>query len=289
MKTFLSLMAGPGSYQDIDELWTPIKDYFDGITAVYFGARDDMEAQYLEAAKGAGYITYLPYTGRHDLARVCAIHCGVVQNDDIVVVTDTLERPSAIFCRDVDNLLSDQVNTLFFFGKPLAFRYHESITYVGSPHESLQRRDGQMRAIDLAQGWGENKIDEAAIRANVRPLKRDKWHFVRHFARYMLLPWGSNHALLGLEKNGNPADLFPVREAKRLAFRSEMRRRGYPLTVEGLEKMLRGPIDETLRDMINSDRVWSDFYWHVIKGRDVVCGHDDRDMIKDEIPLDNPS
>lgn len=289
-RVFLSLLAGPGSYVDLDELWTPIKDHFDGICAVYFGNQDDIEAKYLEAAKGEGRIIYLPYVGRHDLARNVALHCGVIQNDEIVVVTDTLERPSPVFCRDVGNLLSGQVNILFFFGKPLAFRYHESLTYVGSPHENLRRQDGQMCAIDLAYGWGEDKIDEAAIRANVRPQKRDKYHFVNHFARYMLFPWGSNHALLGLEKNGDPTKLFPIRETKRLEFREEMRRRGYSVDLQGLKKMLSGPIDARLRDLIQGDKVWSDWYWYYIKGRkDVVCGHDDRDMIKDEIPLDIPS
>ncbi len=288
-KTWLTFMAGPGSLVDLKEMFEPIKEYFDGICAVYFGEMGDEEAIYLETNKGAGHITYLPYTGRHDLGRICALHCGVIQDDDIVVVTDTLERPSPAFCRDVGNLLNE-VNTLFFFGKILAFRYHESITYVGSPHESFRRLDGQMRAVDLAQGWGENKVDEASIRANVRPLKRPPDHWVNHFARYMLLPWGSNHGLLGLDKNGDVNKLFPIREAKRLAFKAEMKRRGYPVTIEGLKAMLGGPIDARLRDLIQGDKVWSDFYWHTIKGRtDVVCGHDDRDMIKDEIPLDTPS
>lgn len=286
MKTWLSFMCGSGSLEDIREVFEPIKGFFDGICATCFAEPGSEESLYLEANKGEGYITYLPYTGRHDLGRICALHCGVIQDDDIVVVTDTLERPSPVFCRDVVTLLSGPFNTLFFFGKILAFRYHESITYTGTPHESFRRLDNQMRALDLAQGWGENKIDEGLIRANVRPLKRPPDHWVSHFARYFLFPWGSNHALLGLEKNGDPSKLFPIREAKRLAFRAEMKRRGFPVTIDGLKQMLGGPIDAGLRDFINSDRVWSDYYWHVIKGRELVCGHDDRDMIKDEIPLD---
>jgi hypothetical protein len=286
-KIWLTLVTGPGAVDDLRELWEPIKDYMSGICCVCHAEMGSEEALYLEDNKKEGRVIYLPYVGRHDLARNVALHCGVVRDNDIVVCTDTLERPAPAFCRDVSNLLSGQLNTLFFFGKILAFRYHESIIYRGSPHEAFLRQDGQMRAIDLAHGWGENKIHEAEIRANVRPQKRPPDHWVSHFARYMLLPWGSNHALLGLEKNGDPATLFPVREAKRLAFREEMRRRGYPLTIEGLRHMLSGPIDATLRDMIQSDKTWSDWYWYYIKGRkDVVCSHDDRDMIKDEIVLD---
>jgi len=173
MKTFLTLMCGPGSLIDLKELWEPIASSFNGICATCFGERDSPEAQYLETNKGVGYITYLPYTGRHDLGRICAMHCGAIQDNDIVIVSDVLERPSPVFCRDVGNLLSYQINTLFFFSKILAFRYHESATYIGSPHEAFRRLDGQMRGFDLAQAsWGENKLDEAAIRGNVRPLKR---------------------------------------------------------------------------------------------------------------------
>jgi hypothetical protein len=282
-------MAGKGSAEDLRELWEPIKDHFDGICCTYFGEMRDDEAIYLEAEKGEGHVTYLPYVGRHDLARNVGLHCGKIENGDIVVVTDTLERPSPTFCRDVGNLLSGEINTLFFFGKILAFRYHESATYVGTPHERFVRQDGQMWAVDMSHGWGDNKIREAEIRANVRPEKRPADHWVGHFARYMLLPWGSNHALLGLEKNGDPNKLFPIREVKRLAFREEMRRRGYPVTLDGLKQMLSSPIDVKLRDMIQGDRVWSDYYWHVIRGRELVCGHDDRDMVKDEIPIDLPA
>jgi hypothetical protein len=166
------------------------------------------------------------------------------------------------------------------------FQFHESMQYVGSPHESFQRLDGQGRVAELSQMWP----DESMVRMNVRPQKRASDHWVSHFAKYMLLPWGSNHSLLGLHINGDVNKLYPIRETKRLAFRAEMRRRGYPLTIDGLRQMFSGPIDATLRDMINSDKVWSDWYWYYIKGRkDVVCGHDDRDMIRDEISLDTPT
>lgn len=287
MRTFLTLVCGDGSYQDLEELWSPIKEHFAGICAVcHTDPPDSMEGMWLERCKGAGYVTYLPYTGRHDLSRICALHCGAIQDSDLVVQTDTLERPSQVFCRDVGDLLSGDLNTLFFFGKILAYRYHESITFRGTPHEAFIRQDGQMRAADLAQGWGDNKIDEAAIRANVRPLKRPSDHWISHFARYMLLPWGSNHSLLGLDKNGDPNKLFPIREAKRLAFREEMRRRGFPVNLEGLRAMCSGPLDQKLVDMINGDKVWADWVQYHIFGNDkVICSHDDRDIIK----VDSPS
>lgn len=284
-KSWLTCVSGPESLIDLREMWEPIKQYFHGICAIYHGKREDEEALYLESSKKDGMIIYLPYVGRHSDSRNIALHCGKIEDGDWVVQTDTLERPQPWFLETIKPALikDGRVNCCLYYGKPFLFQYHESLTYRGTPHEGLFRTDGKMMAIELAHTWP----DESKMRLNVRPLKRPPTHFIDHFARYFLMPWGSNHALLGLEKNGDPNVLYPIREAKRLAFRDEMRRRGFPLTLDGLKRMLSGSIDTKLRDMIQSDKVWSDWFFHHIKGRkDVVCSHDDRDMIKDEIPVD---
>ncbi len=285
-KTWLLLMAGKGSLTDLREIWDPIKHLFNGLSAVYFGDRADEESFYLEAEKGEGIVVYLPYVSRHDLARNVSLHSGVIQQGDWCVVTDTLERPSLKFLTEnlhpiADGSTPQHPNLYLFHNKPFLFQYHESMRYVGSPHETLMRDDQGMRALDLKNGY----TNEADVRDNVRPKKRkDPFHFVEHFLRYMLFPWGSNHSLLGLEKNGDPAKLFPIRESRRLAFREEMRRRGFPLTVEGFKSMVGGELDDTLKQMIQSDKVWSDAYHYLVKGRtDVVCSHDDKDII----PLDS--
>lgn len=282
MKTFLTLIAGEGSAADLSEIWEPIKEYFDGICATCFAEMGSEEALYMEENKGAGHIIYLPYVGLHDIARNAALHCGKIEDDDIVVVTDVLERPSPTFCRDVSNLLAGQINTLFFFGKILAFRYHESLSYVGTPHELFNRFDGKMRFIDLAQGWGENKVNEALIRANVRPQKRPSNHWINHYGRYYIsMPYGSNHCLLGNEHRGDPMTLYREREKTRIALREYLRGLGVPLTVEGfIRYMKQNPRDPNLIRFCNAEKITNDLYRvNVLGDTTVNDNHHWRDMV----------
>lgn len=258
-------MAGPGSFQDLDELWTPIQDHFDGICAVYFGSRDDIEAKYLETTKGAGYITYLPYTGRHDLARVCAIHCGAIQHGDVVCQFDTLERLNPEFANEMLGLLDSRINTLFYYGKVLLYEYHESVTFQGTPHEAFRRLDGGTKAVELSQ----YQPDESKVRLNVRPIKRtDPYHWVGHYVRYYLAtPWGSNHCLLGNEHRGDPMKLYQEREALRIEVRDYLRAQGVPLTVDGLRVYLTTkPITEAMKSYIEKECILNDAYRYWVLG-----------------------
>lgn len=290
-RVFLTLMAGPGSLQDLKEMFESIREHFNGICAVYFGEPTDDEADYLEANRGAGRITYLPYVGRHDLARNVGLHCGKIENDDIVVVTDALERPAPTFCRDVGNLLSGDINTLFFFGKILAFRYHESATYVGTPHERFARQDGQMRAADLAHGWGENKIHEAEIRANVRPQKRPPTHYLNHYLRYYIsMPWGGNHCVLGNEHRGDPWALYHEREKIRLELREYLRSKSVSLTPEGfIEYIKANPKDPEIIRCCNAEKITNDIYRvHILGDHAVNDNHHWQDMVTIPVDVVNP-
>lgn len=281
-KLFLTLICGPGSYEDVHELWEPIRDHFDGLCAVCHDAPSSPLAWYLEETKKAGRIIYLPYVGRHDMSRNVALHCGVIEDGDWVMQCDTLERIQPKVLTELVPLLTQLrggVDMYLYYGKPLLFAYHESLSYQGTPHEGLRRLDGCMRAEELSQAFP----DEREIRLNVRPIKRDKWHWVSHYARYMLLPWGSNHGLLGLSDRGDPATLFPAREQARLRFRDEMLQRGFPRTIDGLNAMLKQPLDDKLKSLINSDKVWVDYYrFHVLGERDLVDEH--RWTTKRDIP-----
>jgi len=291
MKIFLTLMCGPGSLVDLTELWEPIKAHFNGVCAVYFGAREDEEAQYLESIRGEGRITYLPYTGRHDLARTICIHNGKIQEGDWCVATDTLERLSPTFLSWAvvanKHMLTDKRNAYpnmyYFYSKPLLFRYHESLIYRGTPHESLVRQDGGGRAMEL-KGYYPNEAD---VRANVRPIKRpDPFHFVDHYGKYYIgQPWGSNHVLLGLDKNGDPQKLFPVREARRLAFREYCRNiLGLKLDVDSVKTYLianQSNLPPDIKKFLREEKILNDLWrYHVLGRRDFVDDHDHRNMVE---------
>lgn len=272
MKLWFTFMAGPNSLEDLHELWDPIKEHFTGLCAVYHGGRDDLEAQYLEANKGEGIIIYLPYVGRHDQSRNVALHCGKIEDGDWVMQCDTLERIPKSFIETwvLKGLMQTKSNMILYYGKPLLFQYHESLQYVGTPHEGLRRQDGQALPIPLEQALP----NESVVRLNVRPQKREPFHWVSHYARYMMMPWGSNHGLLGLSDRGDPAKLFSEREQRRLAFLTEMKRRGYPRTLDGLKRMLSQPLDGTLKDFLNNEKVWQDYYrYHVQGDKTVIDEH----------------
>lgn len=276
-------MSGPHSLDNLKELIEPVCQFFDGIVWTLHDSRVSPEEVYLESVKGQGRIIHWYYCQRHFASRNNYLWCGPIQDGDWCCQIDDLERLNKEFAtglRDFVKLLQvNGYNLASFHQKPFLFEYHESLEYVGTPHESLVRHDGKGRWVELKDMYP----NEADVRLNVRPQKRDipfPYAWVSHYAKYMLGPWGSNAALLGLDTYGNPATLFSPREARRLAFRAEMLKRDFTLTLEGLRLMLSGPIDQTLKDLINGDKVWADFYQHEILGnKAVVHSHLPKDMI----------
>lgn len=230
-------MASEGCYEDLKELIDPIISNFDGIVAVYHNPRDE-GSQYLEQNKKAGKIIYLDYCQRHDFSRNHYLWCGPIKNGDWVVTLDCLERIPICFASKIKDYITQfqqqGVNLVYFHGKPYLFEYHESMIYRGSPHEGLVRQDGKAQIIELNKYF----ID-TECRINMRPIKRDKFHFINGYARYHLFPYGSNNSALGLEKRLNGKsyqDAYIERESDRLEFLAEMDSRGFERTTDGLKK-----------------------------------------------------
>lgn len=271
MRIWLCGMSGPGSANNLRELIDPIKSYFTGVVWTLHDARESPETTYLESVKGAGKVIHYYYHRRHEQSRNQYLWCGPIEQGDWVVSADDLERINPEFAQKLPDLIGEleryEINAAFLFGKHFMFQYHESLRYQGSPHESPVRDDGGLRPIDLQSHFP----DEKQVRYGVRHLKRlDHYHFVGHYAKYFLFPWGSNHALLGLENRGDIRTLFPKREALRLEFLAEMRARGFPRTLEGLKAMLSGPLDDRLKWFLNNEKVWQDYYRYEVLGDKTV-------------------
>lgn len=275
MKVWLIGMSGPDSLANLREMIDPIKEAFAGVVWVLHDAVNSEETQFLESVKGKGKVIYYYYSGRHDVSRNQALWCGPIQEGDWCVDCDDKERIAPSFAHGIllpliKELEAQNINAAFYYGKHFMFKYHGSLRYQGSPHEGITRDDGQLRAIDLKEWYPK----EETVRYGVRNQQRDPFHFVGHYAKYMLMPWGSNHALLGLEERGKPAELFHPREKLRLEFLGEMTKRGFPRTLAGLKDMLSQPLDSTLRHYINHEKVWNDFYrYEVLGDKTVVDEH----------------
>jgi len=283
-KLFLTSMCGPNNETNIREMIEPIIEWLDGIVWVLNDCpTTDGGAVYLESVKGLGKVVHRQWpAGRHWAAMNDTLFTGLMDEGDLVIWTDTLERPMPPFVSRIKGEilpLMDEtgVDCLFYYGKAFLFRYNELLEYRNSPHWTLH-------GFKQAMEWSGIEPDEKKVRFNVRPLKRtNPWHWIEHYVRYMLeYPAGCNHALLGIEKlGGNPAQQFQRREARRLDFRREVKRRGFPLTVAGLKALFSDPnqLDSVLKSYINGDKVWSDAYrlW-ILNDTTMVDTHDPKDM-----------
>ena len=287
MKIWLTLIAGPDSLEDLQELINPVIKYFDGLVVTYHGDFNDPESKYLESQKKDGKIIYLPYGQRQDFSRNAYLYCGPMSNGDWFIQIDTLERLGANFAQKMKKLaneLPDQTksNILFYHGKPFFIEYHESLSYIGSPHPGLQRQDGEGRGFDYTK----IEPDESKVRLNIRPLKRtDPFHWVNHYGTYMIYPFGSNHSLLGLEQRCKTQEEmrtnFDLREKNRMAFIDELAKRGFERTIDGVILMLSEPLDDKIKFFLNSEKVWQDVYrYNVLGDKTVVDEHKWESMIE---------
>jgi len=268
-------MTQAGHEEDLRELCDPLLPHVDGIVAVVHRPCDaDPGLAYLESVKGGGQIIVRDWVQRHHISQSETLYAGVIQEDDIFIISDTLERPNPQFISRLRGDLKEYmwaigVGQILYFGKSYIVRYEETMHYVGSPHWSLA---GCSRsAVEFSGAFP----DESKIRLNVRPLKRkDEYSWIIHYCKYWLYPAGSNHALLGLDHfpPGDRNQQFAIREQRRLAFRRLMRERGFPLTVDGLEAMLREPLDPTVKEHLIAEKILSDYYWF-LQGRGAELKH----------------
>jgi hypothetical protein len=65
----------------------------------------------------------------------------------------------------------------------------------------------------------------------------------------------------------------------RLDFRNLARSRGFELTLDGLNKMLSGPLDDAIKHYLNKEKTWNDYYrYYILKDETVVDTHMPSDM-----------
>lgn len=284
MKLWMCGMSGPGSLEDLKELLEPVKAYVDGIVWVLHDSRDSEEAAYLESVKGAGKVIHYYYSRRHDASRNQYLWCGPIKNGDWIMQCDLLERIPATFAADAGQTAAhfalQGCNIVYYYGKPLLYEYHESLRFVGSPHEGLQRGDGRMRRVEL----NHYLPDEREVRLNVRPIKRpDPLGWVEHYMRYYLFPWGSNQCLLGNENRpweGDPMQIFQRRETLRLEFLDYLARRGVERSVKMVKlHFLVSHWTPELARFVNGDKILNDAWRLWVQGDETVRDHHDyRDL-----------
>jgi hypothetical protein len=280
-RIWLTGMTTNGNGEYLKEGITPILEFFHGLVWTFHDPKPDDEGyQFLIANKGEGQIIARQWVQRHHISMNETLWCGVIQPGDLIVLTDTLEYISPAFAAMIGTEINQFMqeigaDALFYYGKPFIIKYNEYMEYQGSPHFYLM---GVPSGAELSKLGAFS--DENRVRKNMRPIKRpDPYHFVDHYVKYFLYPAGANCQLLGLEKNGDPKQLFPILEQSRLEFRQYLREKELPLTVEGV-KLLMENLDEQGLAFFNKHKELNDFYrYYKLGRRDFKDDHDFKNVV----------
>ena len=271
---YLCGMTSAGNEANLHEMIEPILEYFDGLIWTFHYPKDE-GAEYLEKNRKNGEIIYANYKQRHGFSLQQILWQGSMKEGDLFLILDSAERISKSFCINIlpeliEKMKVNNIAMIANYGKGLLFRFNEQLEFRNSPHWSVTNLDGMSWNIQLSKEdfW------------NVRSETRDEYQFVTHYLKYFLFPAGSNHCLLGLEKNGNPNELFPRREVIRLEFRRELVRRGIDLTPEAVIELFKGNLDDILRLFIVSEKILNDvFRLYVLNDKNFKDDHDFKNMV----------
>lgn len=267
-KPYLCFMAGPNEETNLKELVEPLIPYIRGVCALVHDVQHfDKGVEYLikvNTKLGAGNILEGTY-GRHDASRNRILYETGIQEGDWYCQTDTLERPKPEFFQYFqDYLVKDNpsIDAWYYYGKPFFVKFNETLRYQGNPHESLV---GINRAIELSPYHPDDRV----VRENVRPIKRanDKFHWVSHYLRYLLLP-NSNQNLLGLEHHAQKYS-FEYKENIRKGLINFLVKNKYPRTIDGVLEAMRFKSNE-MRWFASNHKILNDFYRLKILGDETV-------------------
>lgn len=270
---FLCGITSAGNEENLRAMIAPLRKYVDGLQFT-FHEPTDAGYDYLFAERGEGRIVRAEWCQRHGYSMTHYLWQGTMEPGDIFIQLDSAERLSPEFFEDkmpgYVAAMRNNVAMIANYGKGLVYRFNEQLEFRGSPHWYAANLDG----------FSVNEELKPIYFWNVRGEQRDKFQFVSHYLKYYLYPAGSNHCLLGLEKNGDPQRLFPVREARRIDFRKALLKRGVPLTVAGVKTLMAAGIDAELKPFFEQEKILNDAYRHLHLGQtDFPDDHDFKNMI----------
>jgi len=251
---------------------------FDGLAAVDHFSTDGTY-ELLNKRKKDGFVEQIPYWQHHAHSMNHFLFHPKVDENTWIVLRDSGERISENFMLDIrkhiEYLEKGNINTVFHKGKVVMFKRFPNQYFVATPHWGLVGARAQQAEYDGPEFY------------SVRDESRDKFHFIKHYLKYYLI-LDSNHILLGLEKNGPAHELYPKREATRMAFRKYLADQHIDFTAEGvIDHILehKDKLPDALRKFINSEKILNDAYrYYVLNDHDFPDDHDFKNMIKIDFP-----
>jgi hypothetical protein len=275
-KIWLCGITKQGNEENLKELIEPIKQYFNGLVWTFHLPIDE-GSNYLESAKGEGKIIYTDWTQRYDFARNHYLFSNIIKEGDWFFNIDSEERLSKEFCKNLNNYInifeSEGIDSIYYEGKFLAFKFNEWMYWRNSIHEHLI---GSNKGIDLK---GTKPFDDNGIRFNLRNEKRNRFDFVEQALRYYLT-LGSIHCLLACENN---QDFFQRRMQIRTEFRNHILNMGIdPTDTKSIIDFIsQDNLDEITKKCINFEKYLNDAYrYFKLKLEDFDQDFDFKNLIK---------
>jgi len=246
---------------------TSVYDCFDGLIFVDGGSNDGTK-ELLESRKKEGKIIYRNWTNDFDFQNNEILRQGPMKIGDWFFLRDGRERFNHDWVKNVKEYVrefkSNNIRSVFNYGKGFAFEYYDDMHFMGNPHWGMINcRDNK---IDLMNHFSE-KNKEHTWRLKDGEGNRPIWNFIDHFAKYYYVYARSNHLLMGRE---NDRDGFMRAESNRQRFRI------YCATVLNLEFTLDSlknflskgtwKNDPIFIEMFNQEEILKTFYrWHILK------------------------
>ncbi len=287
-KIWLCGLCQPEQYDNIKETVEPIAHLFAGLNYTYSGAKDK-GFDLLESLKGAGQIIYLPkFPGAFDHARNCYLFAGNIEFNDWIVNLDLLEKMSVEFVQHDLPILIKQfdenfIDAVYLHSKILMFKFTDEVCFRGGVHETISEA---RRSVELTRFPAYS--DSSTYFTNLRPLRRDKYHWLGHFVKYYFLRDGSRCCLDGLSHNfTDPKEIqakWVERETRRREFKDYLRNTlKINLDFFAFSDYLianKDSLPAKMKDFINNEKILNDVYRRVVLGQEFEHSHKLSEMIK---------
>lgn len=274
-------ITSKGNEKHLRELIEPIKHLFDGICWVFHeeeGSLTETDGgyqylllevinEYIADGKEGGKVIRSPWVRRTDHSRNKTLFEGPMKTGDWFLIIDTLERIHPQMIQDMIGLVNatPRANGIYYENKRLFFRMHENIYFSGNPHEGIQ---GAWSALSLNK---ENYPAGEKYFTNVRPLYRDKYHWVGAYMNYYLFP-NTNHLFLGYENNKEyVAERYKIRHEFLITLLSEE----VDSTIPDIKKYIKNNGIEKIKKFINQEKILNDWYrFEFLGDKTVIDKHD---------------
>lgn len=259
-KVYIGIITDKGEFGNLNALTAPWS-HFDGLAVTYHGKTADHEYKLLNARKGQGFVELMKYTGNHSLSMNYFLFNPSIKIGDWILLRDSCERVNddfafniKVFIRNLENL---QINSVYQRSKLLLFKRFPHQEFSGTPHWGFKGAQGKSILIEN-QGWFARDEDYCY---SVRDVNRGPYHFIDAFMRYYLIN-DSNHNLLGLENFGNPQQLFPILEQRRMEFLFYLQELGINNDIVSLRDYLVDTelLPDKMKYFINNNLILNQFY-----------------------------